>query len=84
MQRYLVMTLRSPQFQTSIIEAHQAFLARLRQEGILELAGPFGDKTGGAYLIRAANFAAAQALALSDPLHTSQSSLITVYEWHAQ
>lgn len=80
MFRYLVMTLRTPQFQTSVIEAHLAFLERLRQNGYLELSGPFTDKTGGAYLIKAANFEEAKALAFADPLHTTKSSVVTIYE----
>lgn len=84
MFRYLVTTFRTPRFQTSVIDEHYAFLDRLRQQGQLELAGPFTDKTGGAYLIRAANLEAARALAYSDPVHTSESSIVTVYEWNAR
>lgn len=84
MFRYLVMAVRTPQFQASVIEAHHAFIKRLRQNGNLELSGAFTDKTGGAYLIRAANFEEAKALALTDPLHTTKSSLVTVYEWDAK
>ncbi|PRC95250.1 YciI family protein [Solimicrobium silvestre] len=83
MQRYLVMTIRTPQFQTSVIDAHYAFLDRLRQQGKLELAGPFSDKSGGAYLIKAANLDEARAVAFSDPVHTTNSSDVTVYEWNA-
>ena len=84
MFRYLVLTMRTPQFQPSVIEAHQAFLARLRQSGHLEMSGPFTDTTGGAYLIRAANFEEAKALAFTDPVHTTKSSVVTVYEWNAK
>ncbi|EKD98968.1 MAG: hypothetical protein ACD_23C00190G0001 [uncultured bacterium] len=84
MFRYLVMTFRTPQFQASVIDAHYAFLDRLRQQGQLELAGPFADKSGGAYLIKAANLEEARALAFSDPVHTSKSSIVTVYEWNAK
>ena len=84
MFRYLVMTVRTPQFQPSVIDAHYAFLERLRQQGQLELAGPFTDKSGGAYLIKAASLDEAQTLAFSDPVHTSGSSVVTVYEWNAQ
>ena len=83
MFRYLVMTFRTPQFQASVIDAHYAFLDRLRQQGQLELAGPFTDKSGGAYLIKAANLEEARVLAFSDPVHTSKSSIVTVYEWNA-
>ena len=34
-------------------------------------------------LVKAENLAAAQALAFADPLHTSGSSIVTVYEWNA-
>ena len=84
MFRYLVMTFRTPQFQPSVIDAHYAFLERLRQLGQLELAGPFTDKSGGAYLIKAASLDDAHALAFSDPVHTSGSSVVTVYEWNAK
>lgn len=84
MFRYLVTTFRTPQFQPSVIDAHYAFLDRLRGEGRLELAGPFTDKSGGAYLIRAASLEEAKALAFSDPVHTSKSSVVTVYEWNAK
>lgn len=84
MFRYLVMTVRTPQFQPSVIDAHYAFLERLRQQGQLELAGPFTDQTGGAYLIKATSLDEAQTLAFSDPVHTSGSSVVTVYEWNAK
>lgn len=83
MFRYLVMAIRTPQFQPSVIEAHQSFLERLRLNGSLEMSGPFTDKTGGAYLLRAANLEEAQQLAFTDPLYTTKSSDIMVYEWNA-
>ena len=82
--RYLVMSVRTPQFQTSVIDAHHAFLEDLRAQGKLELAGPFSDKSGGAYLISAASMEEAIAIVHSDPVHTSGSSNVTVYEWHAK
>lgn len=84
MFRYLVTTFRTPQFDPAVIEAHYAFLDGLRRQGKLELAGPFTDKSGGAYLIMAASLDEARELAFSDPLHTSKSSIVTVYEWHAK
>jgi len=81
MYRYLVMTARTPQFQMSVIDEHYAFLDRLRQQGKLELAGPFTDKSGGAYLIKAASLEEARTVAFSDPVHTTNSSIVTVYEW---
>ncbi len=84
MFRYLVTTFHTPQFDPSVIEAHYVFLDGLRERGQLELAGPFTDKSGGAYLIRAENMEEAEAIAFSDPVHTSKSSIVTVYEWDAK
>jgi uncharacterized protein YciI len=81
MIRYLVIVMRTPQFQVEAIEPHRDFLERLRHNGQLEMAGPFTDKTGGAYLIKAESFEAAQALAFTDPLYISQSSIVTIHEW---
>jgi uncharacterized protein len=83
MKRYLVMTLRRPQFDPAVIEPHYAHLATLRERGLLELAGPFSDRSGGAYLIRAEDFDAAQAIAFTDPVHVSGASDVRVYEWNA-
>jgi uncharacterized protein YciI len=84
MYRHLVIAIRTPQFLPAVIDEHYAFLNRLRQEGKLELAGPFTDKSGGAYLIKAANFDEARALAFGDPVHTTNSSMVTVYEWNTK
>jgi uncharacterized protein YciI len=84
MFKYLVMVMRTPEFQPSLVEAHQAFLQDLRKSGCLELSGPFADKAGGAYLIKAVNLEEAKRLAFSDPLHTSGSSSVTVYEWNVK
>jgi uncharacterized protein YciI len=84
MFRYLITTFRTPHFDPSVIEAHYAFLDGLRQRGQLELAGPFADKLGGAYLIKAGSLEEARAIAFSDPVHTSKSSIVTVYEWNAK
>jgi uncharacterized protein YciI len=84
MFKYLITTFRTPQFDSSVIDAHYAFLDDLKQRGQLELAGPFTDKTGGAYLIKADNLEEAKAIAFSDPVHTSKSSIVTVYEWNAK
>ena len=84
MFKYLITTFRTPQFDPSVIEAHYAFLDDLKTQGKLELAGPFTDKSGGAYLIKAANLEEAEAIAFSDPVHPSKSSNVTVYEWNAK
>lgn len=84
MNRYLVLTLRKPAFDPAVIEPHYAFLDDLRAHGQLELAGPFTDKTGGAYLLRAESMEAALAIAHADPVHVTGSSDVTVREWNAK
>jgi uncharacterized protein YciI len=83
MKRYLVMTLRRAQFDPAVVAPHYAHLAALRERGQLELAGPFTDRSGGAYLIRAHDLDAAHAIACSDPVHVSGASDVRVYEWDA-
>ncbi len=56
----------------------------LRAEGKLEMTGGFSDRSGGAYVLKAASLEEAQALAAADPLETSGSSAITVYEWNTR
>jgi uncharacterized protein YciI len=80
-KRYLVLTLRTPQFDPATLVPHREHLDRLRLNGQLELSGPFADRSGGAYLVRAGDFAEAQAIAFSDPVHVSGSSKVMVYEW---
>ncbi|GAB3387049.1 YciI family protein [Lysobacter fragariae] len=84
LKRYLVLTLRTPRFDPGVIAPHYAHLDRLRERGRLELAGPFGDKSGGAYIVRAHDLDEATAIAFDDPVHTTGASQVTVYEWHAK
>lgn len=79
-----MLTIRTPRFRTDILDAHYAFLDRLRQAGRLEIAGPFTDRSGGAYLLRADNIEEAEALAFADPLHVEGCSALRVNEWDAK
>lgn len=81
MQLYLVLTLRTAKFEPAVIPAHYAFLDDLKAREALAGFGPFTDKSGGAYLLRAQSQAQAEAIAHSDPVHTSGSSRVTVREW---
>lgn len=84
MNLYLVMVMRRPQFDAAVVSAHNRFLDELRAEGRVERSGPFGDKSGGAYLLRAGNLAEAQAIAQRDPTHVSGGWDVTVHEWQAR
>jgi len=81
--KYLVLTIRKPTFDDSVRDDHYAFLQSLRDRGILEQAGSFTDRSGGAYIIRAQSVAEARAIAETDPLHLRACSNVTVYEWNA-
>jgi uncharacterized protein YciI len=84
MNRYLVMAMRRPDFDPAVVQPHKDFLEGLRAGGSLELAGPFGNQPGGAYLLRAQSLDEARRIAHEDPAHTSGGWDITVYEWQAR
>ena len=84
MKRYLVMSMRRSTFDPTIIQPHKDFIEGLRAGGRIELTGPFGDQSGGAYLLLAEHLEEARAIAHEDPAHTSGGWDITVYEWQAR
>lgn len=83
-KRYLVMAMRKPNFNEAAVAPHLAFLDGLRLAGKLEMTGGFSDKSGGAYVLNVDTLAEALAIAADDPLTTSDSSILTVYEWNAR
>ncbi|NUS37725.1 MAG: hypothetical protein HOQ02_01695 [Lysobacter sp.] len=83
MKRFLVLTLRTPRFDPAVIAPHYAHLETLRERGVLEAWGPFADRSGGAYVLRADSLEDAQAMAFADPLHASGASDVSVREWSA-
>ena len=82
MKRYLVLALRKTDFNEEVIAPHLVFLDALRADGKLEITGGFTDKSGGAYVLNAANLAEARALVDRDPL--AASSQMSVYEWNTR
>ncbi len=84
MKRYLVMAMRKPEFTDAVVIPHLEFLDVLHQAGQLEMTGGFSDRTGGAYVLQVDSFAEAQAIADRDPLATTGSSVLTVYEWNTR
>lgn len=83
MKRYLVLLMRTPAFDVTLVEPHRRFLAALREDDRVELAGGFTDATGGAYLLRAASIEEAASIAHQDPLHETGASLVRIHEWNA-
>lgn len=84
MNRYLILTTRKPEFNPSCLPDHYAYLDDLRKQDRVELAGGFSDKTGGAYILRAKDMEEAKNIVSGDPVHTTNSSLVTVHEWNAK
>jgi uncharacterized protein YciI len=82
--KYLVITMRRPEFDPQVIPAHYRFLDDLRHRLLLEEAGPFTDKSGGAYVLRAASLDEARRLAAQDPLALGHCSTLAVHEWDAR
>lgn len=84
MNLFLVLLMRRPVIDPDAVAAHRAFLDALRADGSLERSGPFADQSGGAYLVRATDLAAAQAIVARDPACTSGGWDITIHEWQAR
>lgn len=83
--RYLVLAMRRPAFDESVVAPHHAFLEELRARGLLELSGGFGDRSGGAYLLRGVgSLAEAEAIAARDPLALRGASDLVVHAWNAR
>jgi uncharacterized protein YciI len=81
MNKYLVLTIHKPSFQAAAGHEHHTFMDRLRAEGKVEMSGPFTDRSGGAYVLKANTLEEAKDIAFKDPFHMSNSSEVTVYEW---
>ena len=85
MKRYLVLALRTPQFNPQSVGSHKAFLDELNARGLLLLTGGFADGSGGAYVLQNVDtLAQAQALVATDPLAIDGSSQFTVHEWNTR
>ncbi len=81
MRKYLVMAMRTSRFDQTVVEPHRAWLDAVRARGQLVETGKFTDGSGGAYVILAENLDAARELVVTDPIHTTGASELTVYEW---
>lgn len=79
---YLILTARTPRFDSASLARHYEHLDRLRETGQLGLSGGFTDATGGAYVVTAGTLDEALAIAAADPLIASGSSTATVKEWN--
>lgn len=77
MTRYLLMTTRTQNFDNTYVPAHYDYLNLLKEENRLEMYGPFGDGSGGAYLIQADSFEEAQKSDI--PTRSSKAALLHLW-----
>ena len=85
MKRFLVIAMRRPGFDASVVAPHQAFLDDLRARGLLDMTGGFADGTGGAYLLSGIDtLAEAQAIVAADPLVLQNASELVIHEWNTR
>ncbi|MHB1870514.1 MAG: YciI family protein [Steroidobacteraceae bacterium] len=78
---YLILALRTPDFDPDILAAHCAYLEDLRERGLLQASGPFTDQSGAAYVVRADSLVEAEAIAAVDPLGSSGAAELAVWAW---
>ncbi len=78
---FLILALRTPDFDAEVLPPHRAYLEALRIRGRLAAHGPFLDQSGGAYVIRADSLAEAEAVAAADPLSHSGAAEMAVWAW---
>jgi len=83
MPRFLVYLQRRPDFDPAVVAVHLAWLEARRAEGRVELSGGFGDRSGGAYILRAETLAEARGLLAEDPAPASGGWDATLHEWLA-
>ncbi|MBI3961629.1 MAG: hypothetical protein HY335_02670 [Deinococcus sp.] len=55
------------QRRSALREAHVGFLRQLKAQGVVILAGPYGDGSGGLIMLQAESLEAAQRLMAQDP-----------------
>ena len=81
MNRFLVITLRNPEFPEDVVEPHFKFLKDLDSRNLIFLGGPFADRSGGAYVLNVNTIEEAKAIAYQDPVHLRGASTLHLYEW---
>lgn len=62
-------------------ESHMAYMAKLKAEGRLRMAGRFTDGKGGLYILVTESLEAARRLSDADPYHASGLREYELREW---
>ena len=66
---------------TPFRSSHQAYMAKLKAEGRMRMAGRFTDGRGGMYILVADDLPAAKRLADDDPYHSNGLRGYELREW---
>lgn len=78
---FLILALRTPDFDPEYLPPHHAYLDALCRRNLLAARGPFLDQSGGAYVIRADSQREAEAVAAADPLSRCGAVEMAVWAW---
>ena len=78
---YTLTPVRPERIDRALVQAHVAHLARLEDEGVLELCGPFADHRGGMVILRGVDEARARASLAADPFVASGAEVGELREW---
>jgi flavin reductase (DIM6/NTAB) family NADH-FMN oxidoreductase RutF/uncharacterized protein YciI len=78
---YLLSHAKPELFSPALVREHVAHLARLEDQGLLELCGPFGEGKGGMVILRGVDRARAQAIMEADPFVSSGCEHAELREW---
>ncbi|HXW94939.1 MAG TPA: YciI family protein [Nitrososphaerales archaeon] len=86
MTEFLVLTsiVESREKSAPFREAHFNYMASLKKDGKLVIAGRFADGMGGGYILKANSADEAKALADHDPYHSSGARSYTIREWETR
>jgi hypothetical protein len=86
MAEYMVLTslVGSSERSAPYREAHRDYMASLKKEGKLVIAGKFLDGGGGGYVLKVNSAEEARALADRDPYHANGVRSYTIREWETR
>ena len=65
------------------LEAHKAYLAAGREQGLVVESGPFADGKGGMYILECPDEPSARAFVDADPYWTEARLAMTIRQWQS-
>jgi uncharacterized protein YciI len=68
---------------TRALDAHKAYLAAGREQGVVAESGPFADGKGGMYILEFPEESGARAFVDADPYWTDARLSMTIRQWQS-